>query len=246
MEFDKNTTLTMSCEYENEHFSEDEFENESDWETFLKNCQSYDESDYEDCNFSEETEDLYFPKIPPGPVCEIGNVNYDMIVLGETFKQEKKKKSFKYSGINGQLFCSSFAKFDKKCTKPKCKYSHSFEDIPLCDSKCKRIEFENNYYTGNCNKKHKKETLVNFSFRKNIRLCSVKTGEFEFYERPSEDFIKSLLETAKKLKISTIDIKIVNRPTTIDDFFNCKSPEISDEETEEGLGSEDLKKIWGF
>lgn len=243
MEFDKmvSKNVPISFDAEESYYSEDDA---SEWEAYVQHCKEYDESDVD--NFeSEESDKEVSPVFVHGPIKEAGNVEYDMIVLGENFKQEKKKKSFKYYGINGMIFCSSFAKFNKKCEKSKCKYAHSYDEISTCDGKCKRIEFSNNYYSGNCNKRHKKETFVNFMFRKSIRITGVESADFEFYERPSESFVQNFLETAKKLKISKINFEIVKPPTTLQEFFDSKTPEESEDE-QQFLDENDLAEVWGF
>ena len=199
-----------------------------EWKKFLSDCEDWttEVSDTEDV-FDNSLKHLGVRK--PCNLNKSHNYNYEMILIGKTItKNGEKKKSFKYNiyGINKNIFCktvlfsSNTNNIQNIC---KCKLPHSFQDILYCNSNCTKITYENNFYTGNCNKRHFKETVHNFVLRKNITLKDSGNACFEFYEIPSAEFIKDLLTKCKTLKFKEVKVKIVPKPKTLTEFLKEKS-----------------------
>lgn len=225
-----------------------------EWKKFLSDCAEWATEVYETSDVFEE---VYgpFKQLKTRKPCNIINksleYDYEMILIGKTIvrRNGEKKKSFKYNiyGMNKNIFCKTVlvSKSDDVKKICKCKMPHSFKEIPYCNSNCKKITYENNFYTGNCNKRHFKETVHNFVFRNNIILKESDNACFDFYEIPSVEFIQNLLNKCKKLKFKEVKVKIVPKPKTFTEFMNDhkKSSNTSSDYT---LTDDDFEKAWSI
>lgn len=237
-----------------EYYYEDEdsslLSDNEEWLKYLADCEEWSEETIVENDDFVEVSQMKRMAIHKPFILDEDNF-YDensMISLGMINTREKKKKSFKYNynKSNKHIFCSSLLNTkndNKKCFGDSCKNPHKFSEILYCHGKCGKITYENNFYTGNCNKRHLKETLENFVLRKNIKLKSCKTAEFCFYDKPTSEFIIELLVQAKSLLFEEIKIRIIPRPKTMEDF-------LKDRVTDDIIPSdyvfldEDFNKIW--
>lgn len=226
------------------------FNESKEWLQYLKDCQDWC-LDSSDCITDYVDDQSYYIRkiIKPINLKKNNDVeNFNMVSLGSINKRNaKKKQSFKYNVGNKHIFCSSIIKDDSKpCKNKKCKQAHSFQDILYCDGKCGRIVIENNYYSGICNKRHFNETIENFMVRKNIRLFSITSAVFEFYKKPSSEFISNLLEKSKKI-FNNVTVILIDEPIreTVEDFLNKKNNN-NYEYDDLSLNTEEFNALWNI
>lgn len=226
-------------------FSNEEIRDNPEWKKFLSDCEDWATEVYETTNVFDDS----FKHSKTRKPCNLNkSLDYktEMILIGKTFmRSAEKKKSFKYNiyGINKNIFCKTvlFSKSEDIKTICKCKLPHSFQDVPYCNSKCTKITYENNFYTGNCNKRHYRENVHNFVLRKNIILKDNSDACFEFYEIPSAEFIQDLLNKCKKLKFKEVKVKIVLKPKTLTEFLKDNK---SSDDSEDSLSDYDFEIAW--
>lgn len=197
------------------------FDKNEEWLKYLRDCDEYNEK-YEECI------DLYsFNNAKPKPeafLIDQSNVDkdsqYEMFILGRIKAPICKKKSFKYTNIKSNIFCTSLLT-NKKCTT-NCKYVHNFQDIPFCHGKCSKITINYEFfYTGTCTKRHVNETLDNYVFRKSVKLLK-NNLTFSFFEKPNIEHVSEILKVCKKLGYLNVTFTIKSRQKTIDDFYSTK------------------------
>lgn len=165
----------------------------------------------------------------------------DMVIIGSVTNVSKKiKTSFKYNVFNKNIFCNSL-KGKSKCNG--CKYAHTFTDIPYCIGKCGRIILENNFYFGNCNKRHSQETLENFLIRKGIQLNTVREADFKIFDHPSKEFVREILERAKSLKFTSVSFTLINRSQNLEEFLE-KNRQEQDDIYNNVLTDEEFNELW--
>lgn len=190
-----------------------------DWVDYLKNCEEYD--------FIEPTNEnkIWKQKIVSHRAINIdcGECKDEMIILGKIKKPETpKKKSFKFVLKNASVFCKNFLN-DEQCNLKFCKYIHDFEKLDYCKGKCGRVFYENNFYSGNCSKRHSRETIQNYLFRKELKSILLKNVNFDLYEKPSIEFLETFIPLCKSLNIESAKIRIVKPRRTLEDFYRQKS-----------------------
>lgn len=192
-----------------------------DWNNYLNDCDEWNREDFE----YENT--LFVNKKKPRVIIpqfldedDFGEENKFTILKVNLYKKKKSnnnKPTFRYNNAKIKIFCNSIIKDSgiKTCKRSTCKFAHKFTDIEFCNNEC-GIEYENNFYTGNCNKRHFRETLYNFVVRKKISLVNFITAEFPFYEKPDSIFLQNLLEICKKINFREVRIKIVKKPEILE------------------------------
>lgn len=212
-------------------FEVESLEDNEQWKQFLLDCDEWNKEPVE--------EEPYYPfekiytnskphfYIPSNDSYSEDEDTYDnMIVLGKITKIPKKKQSFKYHvGSSKNIMCGSLQAGNKKgeCNNVKCKYAHKFTDIPFCYGKCGHITHENNFYSGNCNKRHCNETIDNFVLRKNIQLNDIKKIVLYFFERPNSELVESILYKASKIMVSEVKLKIRPPTDTLEEYFASRN-----------------------
>lgn len=223
-----------------------DFKKDPQWIEFNRDCEEYNLDIENEDDIEYEYNPYQYVRYPIIDNTVDLNEKYkeNMVILG-CVSPKKKNKSFKYSynsKKNFGIFCLSVTKKNTKCNK-NCKLPHNFNEIPFCNSKCNRITLENNFYSGNCNKRHNMETVDNFMIRKHVKLNDINDITLEFFERPSSELIKELLTISKKLHINNITIKIVTKKITLDEFMNIKN---YDEDEDENIQCDDnlFNKLW--
>lgn len=224
---DPNTQLS---EIDDEiHFEEDnEEDNEEEWLDYLSSCEEWKEMSYEEWY---EEKSLFQNCNNRKPIIinrtKIEQLDEYMVCLGKPKQRVvKKKQSFKYNiGLSKNIFCNSLIKPNIKCEKKnKCRYAHTFEEIPKCHNKCSRIVFKNNFYSGVCSKRHEHETIDNFLIRKNINLLKCKIINIEFFHPPPKEFIETILQKSKNI-CEKLNISIVKKTKTLEEYLKERALE---------------------
>lgn len=208
--------------------------NDPDWVDYLKNCEEYD--------FIEPTTEnkIWTKKTYSHKAINIdcGECKDEMIILGEIKRPETpKKKSFKFVLKNASVFCKNFLN-NKSCNSKSCRYIHDFESLDYCKGKCGRIYYENNFYSGSCSRRHSKETIQNYLFRKELKSVLLQNISFDFYEKPTLEFLELFIPTCKSLNIESAKINIVKPRRTLEDFYRQKS--VDQTESSSGYSSQYL------
>lgn len=242
MEFENNNEFV---EENNENSVNDD--KDPEWEKYCKECDEYfeeNESDFDYVNEIITKKNLYPELVLIKKGKNITDKKPNMIILGKLQTPLKKiNKSFKYLNVkNSTIFCSTITDDDKYCKKDNCKYLHNFRELPFCRGKCGKIMITENYYEGNCSKRHSEENFDNFLLRKNINISTKKDYELRFYTRPSNELVKKIIQDCKSKLINSVSIKIVEKPKTLNEFLN-ECPKINDV-NKDFLNDEDFKSAW--
>lgn len=217
-----------------------------EWLDYLERCESWKEKIEED-NLNEE----YIESEKPLRILKPTFLNNDyennsLIVIGN-ISSPKKTKSFKYKNQfqPKKILCNSVL-LDKPCEIKNCRENHNFKNILFCRGNCDKITNENNFYFGNCNKRHSKETFINFILRKKLKFGTVQDIRLEFFERPNSEFLKKILTLVKENKnISNLTIGFCQKSITLKDFL-FKNKKEDNDINPSFWSSEELKKIWLF
>lgn len=192
------------------------------FEEYSKECDTY--------NDFEDLKDYYEPL----PLLEQDTVVYpvqleeedvyedEFVVVGRVKRRpQKTKKSFKWAKKPKQSFCNAVINGEACKNKDKCQQYHTFEEVRTCSVvKCDRVEFVNNFYTGTCNNKHLNETGANYVTRLQIKRSPIaKNFKFMFFERPSTEFARQLLEASKTVGAKTVEFGFTKPTQTLDSFL---------------------------
>lgn len=240
MDNEKLSSSDIELETENTEEYESNFKNDPEWLKFDKDCEEY-KYDFTDITEEVSDEEEYYVRYPINHKLIVPEKSNQMVILGYVSPQ-KKTKSFKYSYNSKKnfIFCNSLIDDKIKCNSLKCKLPHTFNEIPFCNSNCKRITYNNNFYSGNCNKRHNMETLENFLIRKNIKMAGLKRADLGFFEKPSSELVKDILLRAKKLNFTDVKINIIPKKITFSEFLANK-PIIEEDKLEEDI---DILSLW--
>lgn len=215
----------------------DEFEEDSEeYQKYLADLEEW---------FDDVIENIEEPPKQPKIWKPIKNFSFseddNMVIIGSVTSISKKiKTSFKYNVFNKNIFCNSL-KGKSKCNG--CKYAHVFTDLPYCIGKCGRITIENNFYFGNCNKRHSHETLENFLIRKGIQLNSVKEADFKIFDHPTKEFVSEILERAKSLKFTSVTFSLINKSQNLEEFLE-KNHQEQEDIYNNSLTDEEFNQLW--
>nr|UOX61100.1 MAG: hypothetical protein DiTV3a_F18ORF2 [Diabrotica toursvirus 3a] len=203
---------------EGEMFENDVYDPE--FEQYVRDCEEYNDFTFDSERTYVKNSRILFPVSEEELNTE--QDDYEMILLGKIIiPKEKIKKSFKYN-LSSQVkyFCNNIELYNS-CNREACRYSHKYEDILKCQGKCGKIKIDNNYHHGTCNRRHSNESFSNFLIRKRIffKLMS-KSLVLEFFKRPEEEFISEILNIVKQLGYEKLEIKIVKKQKTIEEWFS--------------------------
>lgn len=225
--FSKNEEITIEAVCDVEECGPD-IVSTIDWNRYLEDCEEWhDEISCDDyCFFESIFGPTNFIRTPPVnlPINKDDDEDSDndreMISLGVFKILNKKQKSFKQQSTNRNIFCNSIINSNaKKCNNKNCKSAHKFVDVAYCAGKCGRITLQNNFYRGNCSKRHHRETIENFLIRKGICLTKISSATLRCYEKPDLKFMKYILESCKKINITEVTVKIVPKQKTLSDIY---------------------------
>ncbi|QIH04959.1 hypothetical protein [Dasineura jujubifolia toursvirus 2a] len=218
------TGIVGFCGYDQEEYNE-----------YLKSCEEYND-EVDEVYEGYSLEELLPPKFVMPKTLANSTIKKDsqddFISLGNVPINKNTKITFRYYSRDNKIFCSSMYGSNKKQCNNKCKYAHSYKDIPFCNSKCERIQLDNNIYFGKCSKRHSKETFENFIVRKGIKTHNLKSFNIKCYERPSNTIIKTILSLTQEINIKEINIEIIPKPKTLEEFLQLNGYYDYESETE--------------
>lgn len=202
----------MDCYSDQEFVVEKNTLNEDlEWIKYCKDCDEWNDEIIEEEEKEQEYKILYPTQLFPTEVRD-----EQMIIMKNKISLKKKIGPVK-------TLCKNFG---KKCTFSNCRSAHTWKDVDYC-STCK-INYSNNFYSGNCHRRHAKETLDNYFIRRNFKPKHYKVDEFsfKFFESPDEEFLKNLLNVSKNINVKQVNFEFVNKPITLEDYLETRQEQL--------------------